>query len=68
MAVLTPSALAERWAVSPRTVINLIVRGELRATQIGKQWRIAEADAASYERSHSPEGAGTERHNAEVAS
>lgn len=50
--VLTPAILAARWGVSARTVLNLIARGELRGTQIGKQWRVAEADAAEYEHTH----------------
>lgn len=68
MAVLTPADLAKRWAVSPKTILNLIVRGELRATRIGKQWRIAEADAEAYERTRRRSPMDSERRDVGVAS
>jgi excisionase family DNA binding protein len=42
--VLKPSDLARRWSISPRTVLNLLTRGRLPGTQIGRQWRVTEAD------------------------
>jgi excisionase family DNA binding protein len=45
----TPSQIADRWLVSPRTVRRLIEAGELRACRVGKQIRISHADLLAYE-------------------
>ncbi|CPS10421.1 DNA binding domain%2C excisionase family [Mycobacteroides abscessus] len=46
--VLTVDELATWWRVHPDSVKGLIRSGALRATRIGKQYRIVEADALAY--------------------
>lgn len=41
---LTLAAAARRLSVDVRTVRRLINRGELRATKIGRVWRIRESE------------------------
>ena len=48
--LFTMLELAEDWQVSPRTVKREIERGELRATQVGRQIRIHPRDKADYEK------------------
>jgi excisionase family DNA binding protein len=51
-AYLTPSGLAQQWAVSRRTVLRLIERGELHAVRVGEQWRIPAGAVEVYEAEH----------------
>lgn len=46
--VLTVDELATWWRVHPDSVKGLIKSGALRATRIGKQYRVPEADALAY--------------------
>lgn len=57
--ILKPADLARRWRISPHTVLQLIARGALPGIQIGRQWRVTEADAAAYERRRSSTCANT---------
>ena len=43
-------ALAQRWAVSERTVRRLIASGALRAHTFGQQLRVSRKDREDYER------------------
>src|SRR5579884_2769560 len=45
---LTTDEVADKMRVSRNTVIQMIDRGELRATRFGKQWRIREVDLLEY--------------------
>ena len=45
---LTVDEIAERMRVARNTVINLIDRGELPATQFGRQWRVLASDLEEY--------------------
>jgi excisionase family DNA binding protein len=45
---LTTDEVADKMRVSRNTVIQMIDRGELRATRFGKQWRIREVDLIEY--------------------
>ncbi|MBE5469509.1 helix-turn-helix domain-containing protein [Mycobacteroides abscessus] len=46
--VLTVDEVSAWWRVHPDSVKGLIKSGALRATRIGKQYRIVEADALAY--------------------
>lgn len=46
----TPQSLAERWACHPRTVRNLIRKGELRPFRIGALVRISMDEVERYEK------------------
>ena len=46
--LLTIREVAERLKVSVKTVRRLIQRGELEACQVGRQWRVSEADLIIY--------------------
>jgi len=45
---MTVAEVAERLRVSERTVRQLIMRGELPAIKIGKEWRIARAELEAF--------------------
>lgn len=38
--VLTVSEVAERLSVHPKTVYNMLERGELRGVKVGRVWRV----------------------------
>ncbi len=46
----TIKTLAARWSMSPESVRQRILRGELAALRIGKLWRIRAAVVEAYER------------------
>jgi excisionase family DNA binding protein len=48
----TMNALADRWAISARTVRRLIERGELRAIRVGGQLRISPETIERFEERH----------------
>ena len=37
---LTVTQVAERLSVHPKTVYNMLVRGELRGIKVGRVWRV----------------------------
>jgi excisionase family DNA binding protein len=37
---LTVTQVAERLSVHPKTVYNMLVRGELRGVKVGRVWRV----------------------------
>ncbi|NQU44529.1 helix-turn-helix domain-containing protein [bacterium] len=39
--MLSVETVAERFNVSPRTVIRLIERRQIKALRVGRQWRIS---------------------------
>jgi excisionase family DNA binding protein len=47
----TPKSLAERWGCSPRHIVGLIQKGELRAFRIGTLWRVPAAEVERVETS-----------------
>ena len=49
---LSVNALAQVWAVSPKTILRLISRREIAAVRIGRQVRISTQQVRAYERTH----------------
>ncbi len=56
--VYTPEQVAQQLLVSPRTVLRLIERGELRAIRVGRQWRIPKDALDAYLRGEGREKGG----------
>jgi excisionase family DNA binding protein len=46
--LLTVNEVAERLKVSTKTVYRAVEAGELRASRIGRAWRISEPDVVAY--------------------
>jgi excisionase family DNA binding protein len=46
--MLSMNEVADKLGVSRETVRRLILRKELRAVRIGRQWRVTEEDLAAY--------------------
>lgn len=46
--VCTVEEAAQRLKVSPKTIYRALERGELRASKIGRAWRIAEKDLTEF--------------------
>jgi len=44
----SPTELAEILNLDPRTVRNLIKKGEIKAIKVGSQWRIGENDFETF--------------------
>ena len=40
--MFTVEAIAKRFNVSPRTVVRLIEKRQLRALRVGRQWRVSQ--------------------------
>ena len=49
--LMTVEELAKRWQVKDITVLRYIKAGKLKATQIGKSYRIYPRDVIEFERS-----------------
>lgn len=50
--LLTPAQVADRLQIHERTVTRWLRDGYLRGFKLGKEWRIAPADLASFMDSH----------------
>ncbi|MDD6878268.1 MAG: helix-turn-helix domain-containing protein [Clostridiaceae bacterium] len=47
----TPEEVAERWKVKPRTVREMLIRGEIKGTKIRNSWRVYLSEITRYEES-----------------
>ncbi len=52
--IWTVEEVAERWKVSPRTVREMLVNGELQGFKIRMNWRIYLSDIMLYESEQDP--------------
>lgn len=51
--ILTTREVADLLKISERTVRDLCVRGEIRASRVGQQWRVRSDDVDAYLRANS---------------
>lgn len=47
--VWTPQMVAERWSVKPRTVMDMLTRGELKGFKVRQNWRVYLSEILRYE-------------------
>lgn len=46
--LLSPEEVAERLAISPKTVRDYLREGRIKAMKVGKLWRVRESDLQQY--------------------
>jgi excisionase family DNA binding protein len=46
--LLSPEDVAERLAISPKTVRAYLREGRIKAMKVGKLWRVRESDLQQY--------------------
>jgi excisionase family DNA binding protein len=46
--LLSPEEVAERLAISPKTVRDYLREGCIKAMKVGKLWRVRESDLQQY--------------------
>jgi excisionase family DNA binding protein len=45
---MTPEEVAERLAITPKTVRRFLREGRLKAMKVGRLWRVRESDLLAY--------------------
>ena len=48
--LLTPKQVAERLAISPKTVLDWLRAGTLKGVKVGDLWRVREEDLRAFPR------------------
>ncbi|OPZ59500.1 MAG: Helix-turn-helix domain protein [Candidatus Aminicenantes bacterium ADurb.Bin508] len=46
--LMTPEEVAERLAITPKTVRRFLREGRLKAMKVGRLWRVRESDLLAY--------------------
>ena len=46
--LMTPEEVAERLAITPKTVRRFLREGRLKAMKVGRLWRVRESDLLEY--------------------
>lgn len=46
--LMTPEEVAERLALTPKTVRRFLREGRLKAMKVGRLWRVRESDLLAY--------------------
>jgi len=46
--LMTPEEVAERLAITPKTVRRFLREGRLKAVKVGRLWRVRESDLLRY--------------------
>lgn len=46
--LMTPEEVAERLAITPKTVRRFLREGRLKAVKVGRLWRVRESDLLAY--------------------